>query len=91
LNGLNGPQYSLAIEPFDRTHGRLLKRLERAGPRDTIHDHEPSSSTASFTKFHFRVKRFERSVAVEPFDKTQGRLIERLEWAAVFGSGRAET
>jgi hypothetical protein len=28
-------------------------------------------------------KRFERSEAVEPFDRTQGRLLERLELASV--------
>jgi hypothetical protein len=26
-----------------------------------------------------RLERFERSIAVEPFDKTQGRLLECLE------------
>ena len=26
---MNGPQCSLAVEPFDRAQGRLLERLER--------------------------------------------------------------
>jgi hypothetical protein len=33
-----------------------------------------------------RVQRFERSAAIEPFDRTQGRLLERPERTSVLNS-----
>jgi hypothetical protein len=61
---------SKAVEPFDRTQGRLLEHLERTDPRDE-RSACPERREAS------------RRKAVEPFDRTQGRRLERLELAAV--------
>ena len=54
------------------------------------HGHVPYQSAGKSSKvtpisarLHLRVKRLERSEAVEPFDRTQGRLFERIERAAV--------
>ena len=57
------------------------------------HGHVPCQSAGKSSKvtpisarLHLRVKRLERSEAVEPFDRTQGRLFERIERAAVLNS-----